>query len=48
MLAGSPEDRVVTISRARGTIAFLANFMLVAAGDESLPPRLRRRRYTCV
>ena len=34
------EDKVVTISRAQGTVTFPANFMLVG-GDESLPLRLR-------
>ena len=36
------EDKVVTISRARGSLTFPANFMLVG-GDESVPVRLRRR-----
>ena len=36
------EDKVVTISRARGSLTFPANFMLVG-GHESLPVRLLRR-----
>ena len=37
---GVLEDKIVTISRATGTLTFPANFMLVAAPDEPLPLRL--------